>query len=164
MSAHLSYGTVATIEAVPLAHPQDKRNLEFVTRAKERLAQQSPEEFRAAIPFDFRDFIDGLMLYNREGDDFHLRVVGNSIGMMLSEEPTGKTINQVFAPWPDFCKTLLGCAQKVMEQGVVSGLHGRLHYSERTPQAFETITVPIPPGKTTPALALAHICVVEDRG
>lgn len=113
MQAHFSYGTVVAIEAVPITSPQTSQNIDFVARVNRLLEEQSPSELRAAIPFEFKDLIENLILYSRQGDDFHLRVVGNRIGTLMAVESTGKTASQVFANWPEFRDQFLYCARKV---------------------------------------------------
>ncbi|MFC4350983.1 hypothetical protein ACFOW6_05450 [Fodinicurvata halophila] len=160
MQAHLSYGTLVAIEAVPITTPQTSQNIDFVTRVNRLLEEQSPSAFRAAIPFEFKDLIVNLILYSQHGDnDFHLRVVGNRIGRLMAVESTGKTASQVFAAWPEFRDLFLHCAYKVTAQGCISGLRGTLHYSERSPEGFETISVPVPDDASSKFLALCNVCV-----
>lgn len=159
MQAHFSYGTIVAIDAVPITSPQTSQNIDFVARVNRLLEEQSPSVFRAAIPFEFKDLIENLILYSQHGNDFHLRVVGNRIGMLMDKESTGKTASQVFADWPEFRDQFLHCARKVTAQGCIGGLRGKLHYSERSPQGFETISVPVPDDASSDCLAFCHVCV-----
>lgn len=161
MQSHFSYGTVVAIEAIPITSPKTSQNIYFVARVNRLLEEQSPTALRAAIPFVFKDLIENLIFYSRQGDDFHFRVVGDRIGRLMDAESTGKTASKIFSNWPKFRDQFLCCAQKVTTQGAISGLEGKLHYRERPPQGFETISVPVPDAAQPNYLALCNVCVTE---